>query len=112
MSPVSAASCKPTWTPRYSGPGQTGICRCGHSADDHHGGIVMNEEYFRQTGESRVPGACEFYSCNEGEGLGPDGEPHCFEYVDAGEGQGEECDCQTLSSNGDGEPKTQSVPKS
>ena len=45
----------------------------------------MNAEYFRQTGESRVPGGCEFYSCNEGEGLDDEGRPHCFNYVDAGD---------------------------
>lgn len=73
------------WTSRYSGPGRTGVCVCGHSYDMHHCGIVMNADYFAQTGEEVVPGGCCFYSCNEGEGLGPDGEPHCFNYVDAGE---------------------------
>jgi hypothetical protein len=78
------------WRPRYSGPGQTGQCRCGHSADDHHGSIVMNADYFAQTGEGRVPGGCEFYGCNEGEGLDDEWRPHCFDYVDAGD-VSEEC---------------------
>ena len=85
MSRVDKSASATTWRPRYSGPGQTGICRCGHSADDHHGSIVMNAEYFRQTGESRVPGGCEFYGCNEGEGLDADGKFHCLNYVDAGD---------------------------
>lgn len=73
------------WTPRYSGPKQSGICVCGHSHWDHHGGIVMNADYYAQTGESRVPGGCEFYGCNESEGLDDEGNPHCFNYVDAGD---------------------------
>lgn len=72
------------WKPRYSGPGQSGVCRCGHSHWDHHGGVVMNQEYFAATGEGRVPGGCEFYGCNEGEGLDAEGKPHCFNYEDKG----------------------------
>ena len=76
---------KPTWRPRYSGPGQTGICVCGHHYSDHHCGVVMNPDYLAQTGETVVPGGCEFYQCNEGEGLDDKGKFHCFNYVDAGD---------------------------
>jgi hypothetical protein len=72
------------WLPRYSGPGKSGVCVCGHDASDHHGGIVMNQDYYAQTGEGRVPGGCEFYNCNEGEGLDGEGRPHCFDYQDRG----------------------------
>ena len=76
------------WTPRYSGPHRSGICRCGHSWQDHHLGCVLNADYLAQTGERYVPGGCEFHDCNEGEGLGPDGEVHCFAYRDTREGEG------------------------
>jgi hypothetical protein len=72
------------WEPLYSGPGKSGVCRCGHSHEDHHGGIVMNADYFKQTGEGRVPGECEFYGCNEEGGLDADGNLHCGNYVDRG----------------------------
>lgn len=76
------------YLPRYSGAGKSGICKCGHSWDDHHLGIVMNKEYYEQTGESYVPQECEFYGCNEEGGMmpNPEGEwiPHCGRYEDAG----------------------------
>jgi hypothetical protein len=72
------------WTPRYSGPGKSGICRCGHRYTTHHCGIVMNDDYYRQTGETVVPGECEFYGCNEFGGLDADGKLHCGNYVDRG----------------------------
>jgi hypothetical protein len=75
----------------YSGPGKTGICKCGHSWDDHHLGIVMNKEYFQQTGEEYVPQECEYYGCNELGGMMPNPKDpkgewicHCGKYEDAG----------------------------
>lgn len=47
----------------------SGICVCGHEADDHHGGVVMNKDYYAQTGESRIAQECEFYGFNETGGL-------------------------------------------
>ena len=77
-------SAAPTWRPRYSGPGKSGVCRCGHHWSSHHCGIVMNQDYLDQTGEDCVPGGCLEYGFNETEGLGPNGEPHCFNYEDRG----------------------------
>ena len=76
---------KPTWCPRYSGSGQTGICRCGCPWHSHHLGIVMNQDYLDQTGEAYIAQECETYGCNQEGGLGPNGEPHCGHYVDAGD---------------------------
>ena len=42
------------------------LCRCGHRARHHHNGV---EE-------------CEFYDCNEGAGMGPDGRDRCHNHVD------------------------------
>lgn len=69
---------------RYSGPGATGICVCGHSWQDHHLGMVMNDEYRESTGESYVPEECEFYGFNETGGLHSDGSIHCMSYKDSG----------------------------
>ena len=77
---------------RYSGPGRTGICVCGHPAEEHHGGFVMNQEYYEATGEAYVFGECEHYGCNELGGMMPDPKhprsrkwvPHCGEYRDSG----------------------------
>lgn len=74
--------------PKYSGPGKTGVCVCGHSVFDHHLGVVMNVAYYEQTQEAYVPQECEFYGCNKEGGMmpGPDGEwiDHCFGYQDSG----------------------------
>jgi len=79
------------YTPRYSGPGKSGICKCGHSWEDHHCGIVLNEEYYRATGEVFVPQECEFYGCNELGGCMPNPDNsegawvlHCETYEDRG----------------------------
>lgn len=66
-------------TPRYSGPGRSGVCRCGHRWDDHHLGIVMNLNY----PEPYIPQECEFYGFNETGGLDAAGQPHCGGYVDS-----------------------------
>ena len=75
--------------PMYSGPGKTGICKCGHSWEEHHLGIVMNKECFEATQEGYVPQECEHYGCNELGGLmpGEDGEwvEHCGHYKDSGD---------------------------
>jgi hypothetical protein len=81
---------KPTWRPRYSGPGKCGVCVCGHPVEDHHCGVVCNPAYYAQTGEELVPQECEFYGCNEDGGLDDKGELHCGHYVDAGD-TSEEC---------------------
>jgi hypothetical protein len=72
--------------PRYSGPNRSGICKCGHSWDDHHLCCVMNEDYSDQTREAYIPQECEFYGFNETGGLDDDGNSHCFGYVDSMEG--------------------------
>jgi hypothetical protein len=73
-----------TWTPRYSGPLCCGICVCTHHYSDHHLGIVMNQEYLDQTGESYIAQECEWYGCNQEGGLDDAGNLHCGHYVDAG----------------------------
>ena len=76
------------WKPRYSGPDCSGICKCGHSWEDHHLGFVMNEEYYNATKESCVPEECCFYGCNEEGGMMPGVFPeddwvyHCNNYED------------------------------
>ena len=70
--------------PRYSGPGATGVCVCGHRWDNHHLGIVMNMDYRDATGEGYLPEECEFYGFNETGGLDQDGNPHCDRYRDSG----------------------------
>lgn len=64
----------------------SGICRCGHSWDDHHLCCVMNADYAKLCKEwdqpPYVPCECEFYGCNEDGGKGPDGEDHCYGYKD------------------------------
>ncbi len=73
------------YEPKYSGPGKSGVCKCGHSVFDHHLGIVLNQEYFEATGESYVPQECEAYGFNETGGLKCiDGKwaEHCERYRD------------------------------
>lgn len=76
--------------PRYSGPNRTGICKCGHSWEDHHLGVVMNEEYRKATNEACVPEECEHFGFNETGGLMFDSSTrkwldHCHRYKDQGE---------------------------
>lgn len=72
------------YQPRYSGPGKSGICVCGHSWQEHHLGFVLNEDYIRQTGEIYIPQECEAFGWNEDGGLDEDGNDHCFGYQDRG----------------------------
>ena len=60
----------------------SGICMCGHSWEDHHLNAVLNEDWFKATGESTFPDECEFYGCNEDGGKDEHGEDHCQRYVD------------------------------
>ena len=78
---------------RYSGPGKSGICKCGHSWESHHLSIVMNREYWEATGEGYMPDECCFYGCNEEGGMMPNPDKsedadwmieHCFKYEDRG----------------------------
>ena len=77
------------YKPRYSGPNNSGTCTCGHSWQDHHLGIVMNEDYYKSTKEAYAPGACEEFGWNEYEGMMFNKktkmwEPHCDSYEDSG----------------------------
>ena len=69
---------------RYSGPGRTGICVCGHSYQDHHLGVVLNSEFGAATGECYVPQECEAFGSNEMGGLDSLGQEHCQRYRDSG----------------------------
>lgn len=71
------------YTPVYSGPNRSGICKCGHSWEDHHLGMVLNVNYFRQTKEPYVPQECEHYGFNEDGGMDDQGNFHCGQYEDS-----------------------------
>lgn len=71
------------WKARYSGPGRSGICVCGHKWDDHHLGMVARKEYVDDTGEAYIAQECEYFGCNEMGGYDEDGNPHCFGYKDS-----------------------------
>ena len=65
-----------------------GTCVCGHSWEDHHLGLIMNEDTMKEL-RSRyknpppyLPQECEFYGCNETGGLDEDGNDHCKQYKD------------------------------
>ena len=64
----------------------SGVCRCGHSWEDHHNGCVMNSEYAKLCEDwgqpPYIPQECEYYGCNEDGGLDEKGEPHCGRFVD------------------------------
>ena len=66
----------------YSGENRSGICKCGHSWEDHHTNVVLNEKYYKETEECYFPEECEYYGCNEYGGLDEDGNDHCHKYVD------------------------------
>lgn len=77
------------YKPKYSGPGKSGICKCGHSWQDHHLMLVMRQEYVAATGEGYGVGACQRHGVNEAEGMMYDENgmlvDHCFGYEDRGE---------------------------
>ena len=72
------------YKPRYSGPNCSGICVCRHPWDEHHLGVVLNQEYYEATKEGNVPQECEHYGFNEMGGLDAKGRPHCGNYRDRG----------------------------
>jgi hypothetical protein len=73
--------------PQYSGPNKTGICKCDCSWEDHHLGMVMNEEYVNATGEAYIAQECTKYGFNEVGGMKynkktKEWEDHCYGYKD------------------------------
>jgi hypothetical protein len=60
----------------------SGICMCGCSHLSHHGQVVSNPYYTKETGESVLPGACLTFGFNENEGKDEKGREHCMAYVD------------------------------
>ncbi len=68
---------------QYSGPGRSGICVCGHSWEDHHLGVIVNQKIAEERHEMYVPQECEFYGHNEDGGLDAEGNEHCFGYRDS-----------------------------
>ena len=79
-----------TWEPKYSGPNRSGVCICGCPWDDHHLGCVMNEDYFKATGENYVPDECCAFGFNETGGQKyneetKEWEDHCSRYRDTKE---------------------------
>lgn len=68
---------------------RTGMCKCGHSWEEHHLGMVLNTEamkvYAEYDSPLYVPQECEHYGSNEAGGLKYDEEndvwvAHCFGY--------------------------------
>lgn len=73
--------------PRYSGINCTGFCVCGHSWEQHHLGIVMNQEYIDKTHEGYIPQECQHYGFNETGGqqfVNGEWVDHCYQYRDSG----------------------------
>ena len=68
---------------QYSGPGRTGVCKCGHRWDEHHLGMVARQDYVDATGEIYIAQECEFYGSTEMGGLDAYGNPHCGCYEDS-----------------------------
>ena len=70
---------------RYSGPNRSGICKCGHSWEDHHLGMIMKSDYIETEAgpEIYLPQECEYYGANEDGGKDADGNPHCYGYEDS-----------------------------
>lgn len=78
--------------PKYSGPGRTGTCVCGHLWEAHHLGLVAQQAYIDETQEGYIPQECEYYGCNEMGGMmwdesGDNLVPHCSQYRDSGEAE-------------------------
>jgi hypothetical protein len=74
--------------PRYSGPNRSGICVCGCPWHEHHLGMVMNSDYFKDTQETYVPDECDRYGFNEVGGMKfnedtGEWEDHCHGYRDS-----------------------------
>ena len=73
--------------PRYSGPNCSGVCVCGCSWEEHHLGIVMNQDYIEQTGEAYLVDECEAFGFNEVSGrkyneTTDEWDDHCHQYRD------------------------------
>ena len=61
----------------------SGICKCGHSWEDHHLGVIMNRPTdLPEDHPPYLPQECEFFGFNEMGGLDAEGKPHCDQYVD------------------------------
>ena len=61
----------------------TGVCKCGHSWEDHHLGWILNEDTIKELPPDHppyVPQECEYYGCNETGGLDDEGNDHCHNY--------------------------------
>jgi hypothetical protein len=71
--------------PRYSGPGKSGVCVCGHPWYEHHLGFVARQAYVNATGEGYIPQECEHFGFNENGGRDAEGEAHCGSYRDKGD---------------------------
>ena len=57
----------------YTPKVRTGVCKCGHSWEDHHLGMVINadaiEVYKKYDAPLYMPQECEYYGCNEAGGM-------------------------------------------
>lgn len=64
----------------------TGICKCGHSWEDHHLGMIMNKDYLDALHKidpkhpPYIAEECEYYGFNECGGLDRNGNHHCHRY--------------------------------
>lgn len=72
-------------TKTYSWTIVSGICKCGHSWEDHHLSMILNPDCLKELPEDHppyVPEECEFYGCNETGELDEHGNDHCQNYRD------------------------------
>jgi hypothetical protein len=83
--------CTPKRKPLYSGPGKSGICRCGCPWNAHHLCMVARQDYIDETQEQYIPDECCRYGFNEVGGMKynketGEWEDHCHGYEDRGIG--------------------------
>ena len=67
----------------------SGMCVCGHSWEDHHLGVIMNEDYIDFLKKNfpdhpgYLPQECEYFGSNEQGGKDSEGNEHCWQYEDS-----------------------------
>ena len=61
----------------------SGVCKCGHSYEDHHLGVIMNEDTLDKLPKDHppyLPQECEHFGSNEMGGRDLEGNYHCDQY--------------------------------
>jgi hypothetical protein len=63
----------------------SGLCRCGHTFEQHHTSAIVNQGVLASLPPGHPPyiaEECCAYDFNEGSGMGPDGRDHCHRFID------------------------------